>query len=98
MTGVGDPWPLASRAIARSHVRGPLEEGFKRSDGRRRGLSRCHSSDMTAGGLGALILTLIRLVRTSVLLLDVGEGVAEAGWRRVFGGEGVAACAVWTAR
>jgi hypothetical protein len=26
-----------------------------------------------------------------VLLLDVGEGVAEAGWLRVFGGEGVAA-------
>jgi hypothetical protein len=30
-------------------------------------------------------------VHTSFLLLDVGEGVAEAGWRRVFGGEGVAA-------
>jgi hypothetical protein len=36
----------------------------------------------------------LALVHTSFLLLDVGEGVAEAGWRRVFGGEGVAAGAV----
>jgi len=42
---------------------------------------------MTVGVLGALILTFIRLVLASFFLLDVGEGVAEAGWQRVFGGE-----------
>ena len=46
---------------------------------------------MTVAGLDALILIYRALVHTSFLLLDVGEGVAEAGWRRVFGGEGVAA-------
>src|ERR1700729_3369532 len=48
-------------------------------------------SDSRVLAVGDELLTFIRLVRTSFWLLDEGEGVAEVGRERVFGGEDVLA-------